>query len=135
LLKQKEAEQLRAVDEMKNRFFSNITHEFRTPLSLIIAPLEELNKDAATPAVIKNKLCVIQRNAQQLARLINQLLDLSKLEAGNMKIDLARGDLREFIADCIRSFEPLATAKHLHIQYEAGEVNGEYLFDAGKLEK
>ena len=75
ILRQKEAEQLRAVDEMKNRFFSNITHEFRTPLTLIIAPLEELKKDAATPVTVKNKLSVVQRNAQQLSRLINQLLD------------------------------------------------------------
>jgi signal transduction histidine kinase/CheY-like chemotaxis protein/AraC-like DNA-binding protein/ligand-binding sensor domain-containing protein len=134
-LKQKEAEQLRAVDEMKSRFFSNITHEFRTPLTLIIAPLEELNKDAATPVVVKNKLSIIQRNARQLARLINQLLDLSKLEAGNMKISLSRGELQLFIADCVQSFEQIVVSKQVHLHFEVDAVNGEYLFDAGKLEK
>jgi hypothetical protein len=135
LLKQKEAEHLKEVDEMKTRFFSNITHEFRTPLSLIIAPLEELKNNASDPEAVKSKLSLIQRNAQQLARLINQLLDLSKLEAGNMKISLSRGELKLFITDCIKSFEPLLAAKHLHLQHESEVANGEYLFDAGKLEK
>lgn len=135
LLKQKEAEQLRTVDEMKSRFFSNITHEFRTPLSLIIAPLEDLNKDSTIPVSVKNKLSGIHRNAQQLARLINQLLDLSKLEAGNMKTSISRGDLKLFIADCVKTFEPLAESKQIHLYSEAGTTNGEYLFDAGQFEK
>jgi signal transduction histidine kinase/DNA-binding response OmpR family regulator len=135
LLKQREAEQLRAVDDMKSRFFSNITHEFRTPLSLIIAPLEKLNKDAAIPAAVKNQLSVIQRNAQQLGRLINQLLDLSKLEAGKMKVSISRGELQLFIADCVNSFEQLAASKQIQMYFDAEAVSGEYLFDAGKLEK
>lgn len=135
LLKQREAAQLRAVDEMKSRFFSNITHEFRTPLSLIIAPLEEMEKDAATPVAVKKKLAVVQRNAHQLARLINQLLDLSKLEAGNMKTSISRGDLNSFIEDCVKSFEPFAASKQLHLHFEAAAVAGESLFDAGKMEK
>ncbi len=135
LLKQKEAEQLRSLDQMKSRFFSNITHEFRTPLSLIVAPLEELNKDAGASLPVKNKLSLIQRNAQQLTRLINQLLDMSKLEAGNMKTSLSRGELKLFMIHCVKSFEPLAGLKQIGLHYEEENAEGEFLFDADKLEK
>src|SRR3546814_9838251 len=96
LIRQREeTRHLRAVDEMKMRFFSNITHEFRTPLSLIIAPLEEINQDKKTPDSIRKKTTRIQDNAGALLGLINQLLDMSKIEAGHMRVSLFRGDSSE----------------------------------------
>jgi streptogramin lyase len=70
----REAEQLKAVDELKTRFFTNITHEFRTPLSLIIAPVEKVLQEGRFD---RHLLTTVHRNAEQLLRLINQLLDLS----------------------------------------------------------
>src|SRR3546814_17934572 len=87
LIRQREeTRHLRAMDEMKMRFFSNITHEFRTPLSLIIAPLEQISRDKKTPMPIREKTARIQDNAAALLRLINQLLDMSKIEAGSMEV-------------------------------------------------
>ena len=132
-LQQKEAEQLKAVDEMKNRFFSNITHEFRTPLSLIIAPLEQLQLNDMPPSW-KASLGKVQHNAQALLRLINQLLDMSKLEAGNMKTALFRGNPQTFAQDLVESFEPAAAPKAFKLRFEADRpVADEYLFDAHKL--
>src|SRR3546814_12100567 len=82
---------------MKMRFFSNITHEFRTPLSLIIAPLEQISRDKKTPMPIREKTARIQDNAAALLRLINQLLDMSKIEAGSMEVSVSRGGLGKFI--------------------------------------
>lgn len=133
-LQQQEAEQLKVVDEMKSRFFSNITHEFRTHLTLIIAPLEQLNKEQKIPAPIKEKLSGLQRNAQQLLRLINQLLDINKIEAGNMKVSRSRGDLQQFVSDRVQPFTKRAVSKQIELILTSS-ITGEYLFDADKLEK
>jgi signal transduction histidine kinase/ligand-binding sensor domain-containing protein/AraC-like DNA-binding protein len=135
LFQQKETEHLRAVDEMKTRFFSNITHEFRTPLSLIIAPLEDLKRNPEIPGTARKILSGVQRNAQQLARLINQLLDLSKLEAGNMRTHRSRGELNIFVEECVKSFQLLAEAKQIDLRYQSANADGEYEFDSEKCEK
>ena len=93
ILKEKETDHLKQLDEMQTRFFSNITHEFRTPLSLIIGPLEQINKECEVHPFIKEKISSVQRNAQQFLILINQLLDMSKIETNNMKINLSPGKL------------------------------------------
>lgn len=85
-------EYLKSLDELKTNFFTNISHEFRTPLTLILGPAEELATEASDQATRK-KGELIWRNAQRLLHLINQLLDLSKLEAGAMQLMPERGDL------------------------------------------
>ena len=136
ILKEKESAHLKQLDEMKSRFFSNITHEFRTPLSLILGPLEQLirEKDAPVTPVVKRKLASIHRNAEQLLRLINQLLDMSKMEAGNMAVSLSRGDLGQFIADHTHIFASQAAQKNIHLQV-VREMEGDYLFDIDKMQK
>jgi DNA-binding response OmpR family regulator/two-component sensor histidine kinase len=126
---------MKALDELKGRFFANITHEFRTPLSLIISPVEQMQQDVNTSPVIKKNLSVVQRNAQQLLRLINQLLDMSKIESGNMQLSLSRGDVTLFIEECVQSFKVSAQAKHIDLAMNAFIPGDAYLFDAGKLEK
>jgi signal transduction histidine kinase/DNA-binding NarL/FixJ family response regulator/streptogramin lyase len=131
ILQQKQTEQLKAVDEMKSRFFSNITHEFRTPLSLIISPVEKLQgeiKDEQT----RKTLATVQGNANRLLQLINQLLDLSKLEAGNMQLHFSRGRLDEFIEEMVYLFIPLAEHQQLELTSQC-TILQEYLFDAEKL--
>ena len=134
-LKKKETEQLRALDEMKSRFFTNITHEFRTPLSLIISPVEQMQQDQEVTPFLKKRLSGIQRNAKQLLRLINQLLDLSKLESGNMKVALSRGEINCFIEETVQSFRQSSDLNQIVLEFHSSCPDKEYLFDTDKWEK
>ncbi|PSR51875.1 hybrid sensor histidine kinase/response regulator [Adhaeribacter arboris] len=133
VLRQQEARQLRALDELKSRFFTNITHDFRTPLTLILSPLEGLLQDpAGTP--FRQKLTLIQRNAVQLLGLINQVLDFSKLDAQMLTVQETRGNLADKVGQTVQLFQQEAAAKSIELIYQS-EVTGEYWFDAGKLER
>ena len=134
-MNRREAEQLKAVDELKTRFFSNITHEFRTPLSLIIAPVEQLLQNEPFEPPVRQKLSLVQRNANQLLRLINQLLDLSKLEAHRMAVSLMRGEVSEFVTQLVESFRLGAEQKGVTLNYAIDALGHEYGFDADKWEK
>ncbi|HTF29790.1 MAG TPA: ATP-binding protein, partial [Flavitalea sp.] len=131
ILQQKQTEQLKAIDEMKSRFFSNITHEFRTPLSLIISPVEKLQRETKDEQTRKT-LFIVQRNAKRLLQLINQLLDLSKLEAGNMQLHFSRGRLDEFVGEMVNLFSPLAERQQIELTCQC-HLSQDYLFDADKL--
>lgn len=135
IFEQKESERLRDIDEVKTRFFSNITHEFRTPLTLITAPLEKLANDPAMPAPLLDTVHTIQRNAIKLLALINQLLDLSKIEAGHMKLHLSIGELSVFVEECVHSFAAAAMKKNIQLKFSAGTVQGLYRFDEEKWER
>ncbi|GAB3735994.1 hybrid sensor histidine kinase/response regulator transcription factor [Spirosoma lituiforme] len=135
-LNRREAEQLKSVDELKTRLFSNITHEFRTPLSLIISPVEKLVQDGRLDVSTRQILALVQRNADQLLRLINQLLDLSKLEAHHMNVSLMRGNVADFINHIVESFRPGANQKNIQLVYRSSATTpDEQLFDADKWEK
>ncbi|WP_018618663.1 hybrid sensor histidine kinase/response regulator transcription factor [Spirosoma luteum] len=134
-LSQRDARQLKVLDEMKSRFFSNITHEFRTPLSLIIGPVESLLKEDKFDQTTRQKLGLVQGNADKLLHLISQLLDLSKLEAGGMTISLMRGNATEFVEQLVNSFRQMAEQKGVQLSYTANESIPEGLFDADKWGK
>lgn len=137
-LKQQEAQQLKAVDEMKTRFFSNITHEFRTPLTLILTPAEQLKQHIHEPEQLpqnRRRLETIDRNAHQLIGLVNQLLDLSKLEANALPITEVQGNLVSFIGQLVASFEAQAEAKSIHLVFAPADGPSDYWFDADKLER
>lgn len=133
-LKQKETQQLREVDELKTRFFSNITHEFRTPLTLIMSPAEQMMQEPRASKDIR-RLTSIDRNAQQLLGLINQLLDLSKLESGAMTINALQGNVAEFIDQLVQSFQSAAETKRITLSFQHQLTNPAYWFDADKLER
>jgi len=86
---------LQELDKAKTRFFSNITHEFRTPLTLIIGPLQQMIR-APKEKISPNRLKGILKNAQGILTLVNQLLDISKLEGGKMKLEITRGDIIDY---------------------------------------
>jgi signal transduction histidine kinase/CheY-like chemotaxis protein/ligand-binding sensor domain-containing protein len=132
-LRQQEADQLRAVDTMKTNFFTNITHEFRTPLTLILAPTEQMASENPGPKN-RRRLQTIEQNAHQLLGLINQLLDLSKLEASVMPIHESRGNLTEFIRHWLNPLTDQATTQGLSLTFDS-KVTGDYWFDAEKLER
>jgi signal transduction histidine kinase/DNA-binding response OmpR family regulator len=126
---------LKETDQLKSRFFANISHEFRTPLSLILAPIEDkINSLTISPAD-KEDLRLVKRNADRLLELVNQLLDLSKLEAGKMQLSVREANLSEFIAVLVASFDSLAESKGVHFFKNVVAPTYTILFDADKLEK
>ena len=133
-IKQKTNQKLKALNETQSRFFANISHEFRTPLTLIIGPLQQkIDQHPASPEVNEWKL--MHRNAVRLHRLIDQILDLSKIESGNMRVQAAEGDLKHFLKLAHASFSSLANQKQITYtpHLPEGVITG--IFDRDKLEK
>jgi signal transduction histidine kinase/ligand-binding sensor domain-containing protein/DNA-binding response OmpR family regulator len=135
LFERDKAKRLHEIDMVKLRFFTNISHEIRTPLTLVIGPLEKMLNYEVPPTETKNYLRIMHRNAQQLLKLINQLLDFRKLETGNLKLELSRGDIISFIKGVFDSFKEFAEEKE--IQLKLNTVENEVLtwFDPDKVEK
>jgi signal transduction histidine kinase/AraC-like DNA-binding protein len=125
--------QLKVIDELKNRFFDNITHEFRTPLTLILAPVSQLQQRYKELPDLYQGLQLVERNARQLLHLINQLLELAKLESGHLTVLPVMGDPGDFIGQVVRGFEPLAQEKNLRLIYR-NDGTTPVAFDADKLE-
>lgn len=135
-LERKEAEQYKALDRLKSQFFSNITHEFRTPLTLIIGPSEQiLKQNELDESFTRSQVELIRRNSQKFLQLINQLLDLSKLEDQQMLVDLYRGDLNEFVKAIVENFQNAADQKHIRLNLISQLPVSDYLFDRDKLDK
>lgn len=130
---QREAEQRLAMNEMKTQFFTNITHELRTPLTLILSPVEALQVNLNDTPYSKS-LALIQRNARQLLSLINQLMDLARLEAQFMTVDVSRGQLADFVNQLVQPFAQQAANHQITFRYQP-DVEGNYWFDADKLER
>ena len=115
ILKEKEIyeqEQKIKLDLMKFQFFTNISHEFRTPLTLILTPLETLIKQQSD-MVLKKKLDSIYQNAHLLLSLVNQLLDFRKLEIKGEKVLFKTGNIIQFIKDIYLQFKELSTTKNI----------------------
>ena len=126
-----QAERLTELDTLKTNFFANISHEFRTPLTLILSPLSDLRKEFPKREIFR----LMQQNAERLLALINQLLDLSKLEAGKMRVEIREADLAQFFRQLLSSFESLAQSKHVVFQYEQSHLAKIAYFDADKTGK
>lgn len=126
---------LQETDQLKSRFFANISHEFRTPLSLILAPLEDKLNSPTLSTQDKEDLKLVSRNANRLLNLVNQLLDLSKIDAGKMELNLAAGDLAKFFHVLVASFESLARSKNIFFSNQISLPYASVKFDADKIEK
>ena len=129
-----QAEHLAEVDRMKSRFFANISHEFRTPLTLILGPVETT---LSTPldARVRETLVLVKRNAQKLHALINQLLEFSRIEAGTVKMSVSDGDLVPFLQRVVQSFKSWAERKQIALEFLSDAESIPGYFDADKLEK
>ncbi|MCF0072895.1 ATP-binding protein [Dyadobacter sp. CY261] len=128
-----QTEELKEMDRIKSRFFANLSHEFRTPLTLILTPLEEQIKK--TPPAEREGLLIMKRYASRLAELVNQLLNLSRLEAGKMELRIRQGDLAQFLYILATSFESLAQHKQIKFTNNQDLHGHSFWFDADKLEK
>jgi signal transduction histidine kinase/ligand-binding sensor domain-containing protein/DNA-binding response OmpR family regulator len=130
-----EAEKMHELDHLKSRFFANISHEFRTPLTLILGPLDKFILQSQDNSSEQSTYRMMQRNARRLLRLVNQLLDLSKLESGSMKLDTKPQPIVPFLKSIALSFASLAERRQIAYQFQFPGGNPVVYFDADKLEK
>ncbi len=130
----KEAERIQAVDVMKTKFFTNVSHEFRTPLSLILSPLDTIVKQTTDPEQ-KKQLHLVQRNAKRLLSLINQLLDFRKMEVQAFSVQFSKGDIIKFAKDVTGSFSDISEKKDIKLNFQANTHSFYKVFDKDKMEK
>ncbi len=128
---QAQAGKLQELDQLKTNFFTGISHEFRTPLTLLIGPLDDLQKKFPKESILP----IMQRNAQRLLTLINQLLDLGKLDARQMETHLQNGDLAGFIQLLGSSFHSLAESRNIVFDLRQDHRRFFASYDADKIEK
>jgi signal transduction histidine kinase/DNA-binding response OmpR family regulator/ligand-binding sensor domain-containing protein len=121
--------------QSKMRFFTNIAHEFRTPLTLIIGPLEELTRKQEGPGPMQRQLRSIESNAQRLLRLVNQLLDFRKLEAEHEDMQIAEGNVVRFVEEIFLSFQENARLRNISYTFSPKDDNILLWFDRDKMEK
>lgn len=108
--KDQESQRSKEIDNLKTRLYTNITHEFRTPLTVIIGMNEQIQGNEKAKDLI-------ERNSQNLLRLINQMLDLSKLESGNLKLEMAQGDIVKYLDYLTESFYSLAAERDIQLTF------------------
>jgi signal transduction histidine kinase/ligand-binding sensor domain-containing protein/CheY-like chemotaxis protein/AraC-like DNA-binding protein len=129
-----ETQRLHELDLMKIKFFTNVSHEFRTPLSLIMAPVDKIVKTVKDPDV-KNQLLLVNRNAKRLLNLVNQLLDFRKMEYQELKLHKRSGDIISFIRELSHSFTDVAEQKGIDFVFDT-EIEEYYTsFDHDKIER
>ena len=125
--------ELEKLDRLKTRFFSNISHEFRTPLTLILGPLDTIRKQA--DASLQPAVDSIERNGKRLLKLINQLLDLSKIESGKVELKTALIDVVPLLKGWVMSFNSAADTKKIHLEF-ISEEDAYFLYvDQEKIEE
>ncbi len=133
--KQRANRLLAEMDSLKTRLYTNISHELRTPLSLILGPLEEMLENGVSQPVGHKTLEMMRRNAARLLQLVNQILDLSKLDAGAMKLELAEGNLMMHIGEVLASFSVRAGQKDISYRFDLDPPEWNTWYDPDKLEK
>lgn len=122
------------LEKAKSDFFSKIAHEFKTPLSLVIAPLEEM-LEQPEQRISKEKIALATKNAYQVSHLINQLLDVAKLEEGKMTLVNSYGDMVSFVQEIVDNYKLLAQEKEVQVQFNSTIADVFFKFDSDKLKK
>lgn len=134
LEERREARRVKELDKLKTKFFTNISHEFRTPLTLILAPIEKLYKNSPSEEDARQFL-TLQKNAKRLLQLVNQLLDIKNIERDGLVFNPSEGDIIAFIHETVYAFADLSENKDINLQYESNVSSMPCQFDADKLEK
>ncbi|MEM9849853.1 MAG: ATP-binding protein, partial [Bacteroidota bacterium] len=114
---ERQAAELQRLDAMKTRFFANISHELRTPLTLMLAPIDAVLKEEELSNRSLDHLQIAQRNGQLLQHMINQILDLTKLEAGKLSLNAQTVDWQQLLSLILANFQPLADRKEIHLKF------------------
>ncbi len=129
-ISQLEAEHIKALDQLKSEFFANISHEFRTPLNLILGPLKKAYNE-----ITDEEFQMMERNASKLLDLVNQLLDLAKLEVGKLEVKLSPVDLFKHFRTLCANFHSLAQTKDVDINCNIPDKSLPISIDLDKLDK
>lgn len=128
-LERQQREQDKRIGEEKLRFFTNITHELRTPLSLIIGPVDDLAADKRLPDYATRKLQVVEKNAQRLLALINEILEFRKTETQNRKLCVRRGSLEALVREQVLRYNELNRNAALQLQLDIAPGDYTFYFD------
>ncbi|WP_372648133.1 two-component regulator propeller domain-containing protein [Draconibacterium sp.] len=135
IIERSNAKKLHEIDMMKLKFFTNISHEIRTPLTLILGPLNKMIQSKTFDGATKEDLTLMQRNAQNLDRLISQLLDFRKLQSGNLRLNLTEADIVSFVRNIVESFNHYAIEKDIKLTFNTLKKRLFVSFDPDKIEK
>lgn len=131
---QKEKEQLKKLNDMKVKFFTDVSHEFRTPLSLIVGPIEDIVTQNNLTDELKHKANLIYRNSKKLMYLIDELMTFQKLEQGMLKLKLVNADIIAFTQEIYDNFSHLAHKRNIDFRFISSENECTLDFDAEKIE-
>ena len=129
------AEALAEINRAKSAFFSNVSHEFRTPLTLMLGPVEDVINSPATPAAVREQLGIAQRNALRLLRLVNSLLDFSRIEAGRVQAVYQPTDLATLTRDLASTFRSTMERAGLSFRVECATLGEPVYVDREMWEK
>lgn len=130
----RDADNLHNLDQMKIKFLTNLSHEFKTPVSLIIGPVDNLIRQINDKTLI-NQLNLIKRNTKRLLNLVNQLLDFRKLEEGEIKLQPSEGDIVPFLKEVCDYFTDLAQRKKIEFGFYTNISSLHVVFDHSKVER
>lgn len=119
----------------KLQFFTNITHEIKTPLTLILGPLGKLSKEAPEGSSLADDIRIIRKNAERLKRVVDQLLDFRKVESNKMNMRVGEVDLVAFVAEVKSYFDTMAATKQIHFTFEHDCPSVNIWVDRDKMEK
>ncbi|TLX71838.1 response regulator [Labilibacter sediminis] len=134
-IEQIEKNKIKEVNKLKLRFFTNISHEFRTPLTLIIASLENIVKNKSLDRHAKENLHSIQINSNRILKLINQLMEFRRIEAGHLDFKTEKADLVYFLQELTYSFNEMAKKKNIQLVFNTENKHLVCNFDSDKVEK
>ncbi|WP_308993362.1 response regulator [Mariniflexile litorale] len=123
------------INEVKSKFFANISHEFRTPLTLISNPIDEIIEDETISEEKRQKFIMAKRNSDRLLSLVNQLLDLSKIDAGQLKLHIQKGNIQDLISGLAESFNYSAEQNTIDYDVNIEKKDEESWFDKDAVEK
>jgi ligand-binding sensor domain-containing protein/signal transduction histidine kinase/DNA-binding response OmpR family regulator len=122
------------INQQQLKFFTHISHEFRTPLTLIITPIEQLIKRFDESSLINTKLQLVYKNAQRLLHLINQLMEIRKVEKGKIELTTSRGNIVKFVQNIAQSFSELSVQRNIKFNIITDSEVIEIYFDRDKVE-
>ncbi|MEQ8471353.1 MAG: two-component regulator propeller domain-containing protein [Marinoscillum sp.] len=134
LMGQFQKEKEKELHESKLRFFTDVSHELRTPLTLILAPIENILQQSDIKGRFRNQLQMIQRNGTRMFHLINQILDLRKLETGNERLQVAKGDIVKFVREICLAFDSVSGINQIDLKVTVDEESHLLWFDRDKME-
>ena len=132
--RQRTNKKLREIDALKTNFFTNISHEFRTPLTLISTPIQESLEEADLPTEKRKHFEIAERNMKRLSSLVDQLLELSKIESGHRKLMIERSNPTQLIGAWMESFLYLAKQRNMNFKTEIRNKETEAWVDRAALE-